>query len=165
MNKYLVGIGIACLLLSTGCSSSKENMVKQEINKQEDREVKEIIFPKGVKETGEASMQLITNGEQQGENQIPILKVDPKLNLAQIQLELKGLNENETAYIYVDKKFITKEEVTKVFSTFVNLEGELLKVGEHTVSIVQFKDEKSKKEIRNYKEVKFKIEQGAVESR
>ncbi|MGR5985967.1 hypothetical protein ACUC2M_19140 [Bacillus cytotoxicus] len=63
-------------------------------------------------------------------------------------MELKGLNENETAYIYVDKQFITKEEVTKAFSTFVNLEGELLKTGEHTVSIVQFKDEKSRKEIQ-----------------
>ncbi len=40
---------------------------------------------------------------------------------------------------------LQKEEVTKAFSTFVNLEGELLKTGEHTVSIVQFKDEKSRK--------------------
>lgn len=166
MNKFLVGLGISCLLFSAGCSSKKEVVTKQKIEQQEQSHEKntKVNFPIDAKETGEASMKVITNHEQKEEESTPILKVDPKLGMAQIQLELEGLNEKEAAYIFVDQKLITKEEVTKVFSTFINLEGDLLKDGEHTVAIVQFKDNTSKKELKNYKEAKFKIEQGTVES-
>ncbi|MEH7460491.1 hypothetical protein V7183_25820 [Bacillus sp. JJ1127] len=155
LNKFFVGIGIGCLLLSTvaGCSN------KQDVNKQEQsKEETKVVFPKGAKETGKINMKLITNNEQQNEEAVPVLKVDPKLELAQVQVELEGLSEKESAYIFVDKKYITKEEAAKVFSTFINLEGDLLKKGEHTVSIAQFKDNDPKKAVTSYKEVKFKIE-------
>ncbi|MFJ8356654.1 hypothetical protein ACIQ69_25820 [Bacillus paramycoides] len=158
MNKYVVGIGISCLLIGTGAGCSNEQG-KQEVKLQEEnKEEPKVAFPKEAKETGKVNMKLITQNDQQEEGGIPVLKVDPKLELAQIQIELEGLTEKEEAYIYVDQKFVTKEEVTKIFSTFINLEGNLLKKGEHTISIAQFKDKNPKKELENYKEAKFKID-------
>ncbi|MFB7121816.1 hypothetical protein [Bacillus tropicus] len=161
MNKYVIGIGISCLLIGTGagCSNGQEEQAKQEVNLQEEnKEEPKVAFPKEAKETGKATMKLITHNDQQEEGGIPVLKVDPKLELAQIQIELEGLTEKEEVYIYVDQKFVTKEEVTKIFSTFINLEGNLLKKGEHIISIAQFKDKNPKKELKNYKEAKFKID-------
>ncbi|PEA54857.1 hypothetical protein CON64_10940 [Bacillus pseudomycoides] len=155
MNKFFVGIGISCLLLGTvaGCSN-KQDVKTQEQSKEETK----VAFPKGAKETGKMNMKLITNNEQQNEKGVPVLKVDPKLELAQVQIELEGLSEKENAYIFVDKKYITKEEAAKVFSTFINLEGDLLKKGEHTISIAQFKENDPKKAVTSYKEVKLEIE-------
>lgn len=155
LNKFFVGIGISCLLLGTvaGCSN-KQEVTKQEQSKKETK----VVFPKGAKETEKITMKLITNNEQQNEKEVPVLKVDPKLELAQVQIELEGLSEKESVYIFVDKKYITKEEAAKVFSTFISLEGDLLKKGEHTVSVAQFKDNDSKEAVTSYKEAKFKIE-------
>ncbi|PES99220.1 hypothetical protein CN491_02760 [Bacillus cereus] len=161
MNKYVVRMGISCLLIGmgAGCSNKQEEQTKQEVKQQEENiEEPRVAFPKEAKEIGEVNMKLITHNDQQEEGGIPVLKVDPKLELAQIQIELEGLSAKEEVYIYVDQKFVTKEEVTKIFSTFINLEGELLKKGKHTISIAQYKDKSPKKELKNYKEAKFKID-------
>ncbi|MBY0599560.1 hypothetical protein [Bacillus bingmayongensis] len=161
MNRFVVGIGISCLLIGTGagCSNKQEEQVKQEVKKQEEgKEETKVAFPKEAKDTGKVNMKVITNNDQQGGEGVPVLKVDPKLELAQIQIELEGLSEKEEAYIYVNQKFVTKEEGTKIFSTFINLDDDLLKKGEHTISIAQFKDNNPKKELKNYKEAKFTIE-------
>jgi hypothetical protein len=60
--------------------------------------------------------------------------------------------------LYINKIFINKIQGGELVQTGVELEGDNLKLGEYTLSAVQYEDNDPTKSVVEYHEAKYKIE-------
>jgi uncharacterized lipoprotein len=165
MKKLL--IGMLAIGLLAGCGSQSTTNEKSE--KTAKNEVKTTETAKKTEETqqkskypfpnsapvGTAKLTVSTlSGNSDGGN-IPVLFVQPN-QLIQIDAMMENFQGDKQTFIYVDKIYNSTEQAGQMHQTSVNLQGNDLKVGVHTVTSAQFdNDDPTTGKVVNYVEAKY----------
>ena len=92
-----------------------------------------------------------------GENgNVPKITLPSDTIISQVEVDTKGLDATHVTYVYVDGTYETKGNFAQAQMT-VNLKGDLLKAGTHTVEVVQFDTDDPSGKVILYKKSQFEI--------
>jgi hypothetical protein len=168
---FILGLLTACGANSTG-SESKETEAsseKTETNTESTEtkekttakeEVVESKYPFPSSEpTGEGKITVSTPAGDSSDGSAPVLFVSPDNVLVQIGLDLETFQGDKQTFIYIDKIFKNTEQVGELSQTSLDLDGNNLKVGEHTVTAVQFENDDPEGTVINFVEAKYEIKE------
>ena len=157
MKKIMLCLLAFSMVAATGCSKQTEsgNPTQSEnpqTNADTKGEAKKVDLPYG-EDIGTGTMYIATPAGTSEDGNIPDLLVSNAM-MIQIGLNAWGFDGSLLSYVYFDGEFYSKEQLADT-QTSITLQGDMLKPGEHTISVVQYANNEEGGEIVTYKEGKF----------
>lgn len=168
MKKLLIMLFLAAVLTACGNDSqdesndnaSSENNTQEE-NQKVDEETSKYPFPEDSEPVGNATVTITTASGSSEDDNVPVLIVQQDTLMEQIGMDLANFEGDKQTFVYADKKFVQAEQVGELTQTSLDVEGNLLEPGTHTVTAVQFEGDDPNGQIINYTEAKFEVKEGA----
>lgn len=152
----LLSLMIVAGLASCGGSDKKDEEKNQTQTEQTDEKAK-VDELKGDHSDTEAGVFYVKTAEGTSEDgNVPVLHVSKDTELTQIEVVATDMV-GQTQYLYVDKKKVDEQEGD--FQAVIDLKGDALKPGVHTVNAVVYKDNDPDKEIVSFKTAKFEVKE------
>ncbi|KZE06656.1 hypothetical protein B4117_1817 [Bacillus mycoides] len=119
----------------------------------------ECPFPKETKLVGTGEITIITSEGNLDNENLPVMYVNEDTLVMEFTMNLVGFEKGEAVYIYMDKIFEKTEQSLDLTQTTITLKKEMLKLGVHTVTAVQFKDNNPLGKILSFIEMNFEIKE------
>lgn len=107
-------------------------------------------------EVGNGIFILSTAGGTSENGNIPVLYVEKDAIIIQIGIETSNFDGNKLSYIFIDGALIDKQQLADSQSV-IDLSGDLLAVGTHSVEIFQYEDDNENGNVLTYKSAKYEI--------
>lgn len=149
-------------VMMSGCGMEKEQKeeMKTETKKEtvvesEQEEEIGVELPIGT-DVGTGTMYLATAGGTTENGNVPDVLAEKETILMQMEVDTEGFDSTKISFVYIDGEFKTKEQFGDSQST-IDIEGDSMKEGEHTVSVVQYENNEESGNIITYKEAKYNI--------
>ena len=156
----MVGAGLALSLALTACGGAPQQNTQsttQPQTKQEQQAPAKKDFDGSKQaEVGEGSVMLSTAAGTTENGNVPKLTISKDTQLTQIEVDTKDLDRSAVTHIYVDGIENTKGNYGDSQNT-INLSGDALKAGDHTVEVVQFKGDSTSGEVVFYRKLSYQI--------
>jgi len=156
LKKFIIA-GLSVLLL-VGCGTPKEkedaqsNQEEQVVNASDENMV---VFPEGVMPVGEGKVKVITpNGTSENGN-IPTVFIKKDTLIQQVELELSNFQNDIETFVFVDKVYADKHQVTSTTQTTVQLKEKTLETGSHTITAVQYENNDPKGKVISFNQATF----------
>ena len=159
MKRGLTIFFCALFLLSfQGCGSGTVKNAKQELKPKVEETKPELkgVLPEGQKETGSGKIYVSTASGQTQTSVVPVLYVKGDEAAIQIGLKTENLSPSSLSYIYVNKVFLSKEQLSNS-QISLNLPKDILKPGVYTVAVVQYENNDTTAKVIEYHEGKFEV--------
>lgn len=169
--KKLIATGFVVGLL-TGCGSVESvNDTKNQPQQNQKAEankgkIKDYPFPTETGSLGEGELIITTSEGNSKNGKVPAEMMEDVL-IAHLLVKLAKFQEDKLIFFYYDKKFHFKEQAEKlresgvivdgVVETTLDLSGDQLKPGIHTITAVQFEGDEPSGKLLNFTEAKFEI--------
>ncbi|MFP9131282.1 hypothetical protein [Niallia sp. BSM11] len=168
MKKLLIMIFLATVLTACGNdsqdknndNSSSENSTQND-NQKVDEEESKYPFPEDSEQVGNATVTITTASGSSEDGNVPVLIVQQDTLMEQIGMDLANFQGDKQTFVYADKRFVQAEQVGELTQTSLDVEGNLLDTGTHTVTAVQFEGDDPNGKVINYTEAKFEVKEGA----
>lgn len=160
MKKIIITMSLIFSLGLVGCGQKTEvkqtntNEVKQETKAEIKNEFK---FPEGQSKVGKGTIYISTPSGTSENGSVPVLMVEKDTSITQIGLNASNFDGSKVSYIYVNKKFVQKEQLGEMTQSSLNLEGDLLKDGTYTVSVVQYENDDINGKVTQFIETKYEV--------
>lgn len=107
-------------------------------------------------DTGDGTFLLVNaSGNTENEN-IIVVYVSADTTLEQIGYETSGMNGGSLSYLYIDGVLSTKEQLGDSQGT-LDLSGDALSIGTHTVEAVQYENDSVDADVTVYKSASYEI--------
>lgn len=158
--------------LLTGCGSVESvNDTKNQPQQNQKAETntektKDYPFPTETGSVGEGELIIATSEGDSKNGNVPSEMMEDVL-IAHLLVKLAKFQEDKLIFFYYDKKFHFKEQVKElkktgiivdgVVETSIDLSGDQLKPGIHTITAVQFEGDEPSGKVLNFTEAKFEI--------
>lgn len=117
-------------------------------------------FPETVTEQGEGIVIVRTPSGDSANNNVPFEIVQSDVSLTQIGYDLEDWDSSKEVFVYINKVFYEAVQSGGRYQGSLNLQGDLLKPGEYTVSAIQFEGNEPTGAVVSYKEAKYEVEEG-----
>lgn len=108
--------------------------------------------------TGNGTMMLSTAGGTSEGGNVPTVFASKNDMLIQIGVDTTGFDGSHLSYIYIDGMLNISEQLADSQIT-IDLSGDALKVGQHTVEVVQFDTDKQDGTVITYKSAAYEIKE------
>jgi len=105
---------------------------------------------------GNGIIEIVTPSGSSKEGNIPFIFINSDTSLTQIGLNTSGFNGAKLSFIYIDGMLNDKKQMAE-FQGTLNLSGELLSQGIHTLEVVQYADDTPTSNIILYKSAKYEV--------
>jgi hypothetical protein len=172
MKKLLFIIVALSFILLGACSSEGDSTEKnnnttssQDNESTEGKDVteteSEYPFPENAEPVGDASIVVSTPAGDSSDGNAPVLFVNEDDLLIQIGLDAENFQGDKETFVYINEKFFITEQFGEMNSTSLDLQGDLLKPGEYTVTAVQYEENDPAKAPVNITEAKYKVEKSS----
>jgi hypothetical protein len=170
----IVGLLVACGNQEEGNNSdnvaTEENQTNEPVEsneneaeekpEEEELEVVESEYPfPQVEPTGEGNMIISTPSGTSEEGNVPVLFVSEEDLIIQIGLDLENFQGDKQTFIYIDEIFLTTEQAGELTQTSLDLQGNNLKVGKHTVTAVQYENDEPTANVLNFVQAQYEIKE------
>ena len=156
----MVGAGLVLSLVLTACGGAPQQNTQstaQPQTKQEQQAPAKKDFDGSKQaEVGEGSVMLATAAGTTENGNVPKLTIQKDTQLTQIEVDTKDLDRSAVTHIYVDGIENTKGNYGDSQNA-ISLSGDALKAGDHTVEVVQFKDDDASGEVVFYRKLSYQI--------
>lgn len=156
----MVGAGLVLSLALTACGGAPQQNTQstaQPQTKQEQQAPAKKDFDGSKQaEVGEGSVMLSTAAGTTENGNVPKLTIQKDTQLTQIEVDTKDLDRSAVTHIYVDGIENTKGNYGDSQNA-ISLSGDALKAGDHTVEVVQFKDDDTSGEVIFYRKLSYQI--------
>ncbi|MGH4050935.1 MAG: hypothetical protein ACREVX_06220 [Clostridium sp.] len=157
MKKSIAILSIILITLSfVGCSSPSKNEEitnkKTVVEKKAEPtvEVIRIKTPAGIKDTGKGRIEIDTPSGNSNDGVVPFIYADKETVLTQIGLNAWEFDGAKLSYIFVDGILNFKDQLGDT-QTSITLKENDLKIGNHTVEVTQYDNDKMDGKISTYK--------------
>lgn len=107
-------------------------------------------------DTGDGTFYIACAGGTSEDGNIPVIFADSDLMLMQIGINTEGFNGSALSYIYVDGMLASKEQLADS-QMALDLSGDMLSVGIHTVEVVQYESDDTTGNMVTYKSASYEI--------
>ena len=151
-------------LMLWGCGSSDTNGTGQPETQHKQNTVQKqskYPFPEGAEIKGNGQLIISTPSGTSEDGSIPILFVNENVLLIQIGADLMDWEGDKEVFFYIDEFFVEAQQGGEMLSVSLDLEGDHLKPGLHTVSAVQFVNNDPSKGVVSYQQATFEIKAGS----
>lgn len=156
----MVGAGLALSLALTACGGAPQQNTQSTAQPQTKQEqqapAKKDFDGSKQKEVGDGSVMLSTAAGTTENGNVPKLTIQKDTQLTQIEVDTKDLDRSAVTHVYVDGIENTKGNYGDSQNT-INLSGDALKAGDHTVEVVQFKGDSTSGEVVFYRKLSYQI--------
>lgn len=156
----MVGAGLALSLALTACGGAPQQNTQSTAQPQTKQEqqapAKKDFDGSKQKEVGDGSVMLSTAAGTTENGNVPKLTIQKDTQLTQIEVDTKDLDRSAVTHVYVDGIENTKGNYGDSQNT-INLSGDALKAGDHTVEVVQFKGDNASGEVVFYRKLSYQI--------
>jgi PBP1b-binding outer membrane lipoprotein LpoB len=109
--------------------------------------------------TGNAKLTVSTPAGNSSSGTTPVLFVKPDDAIIQIGADFENFQGDKQTFIYVDKIFNSTEQAGQMTQTSVDIQGDSLKPGVHTVTAVQFENNDPAGKVINFVEAKYEVKE------
>ncbi|EJR61909.1 hypothetical protein IIO_02817 [Bacillus cereus VD115] len=156
MKKFIIA-GLSVLLL-VGCGAPKEkedaqsNQEEQVVNASEESMV---VFPEGAVPIGEGIVKVITPDGTSENGNTPTVFIKKDTLIQQVELELSNFQNDKETFVFVDRIFADKHQVTSTTQTTVQLKEKTLETGSHTITAAQFENNDPKGKVISFNQATF----------
>ncbi|MBK1809333.1 hypothetical protein JHL18_01565 [Clostridium sp. YIM B02505] len=166
MKKILVSLIVGVLSLSlVACGQAKDSkQATTEPTKQEQKQPEEpkkessVNFPEGQSESGKGKIFVSTPAGTSENGNVPAILVKSDTLITQIGLNAQEMDGSKISYIYINKNFISKEQLANG-EVSLDLKEENLKAGTYTVGVIQFDNDQPSGKVVTYHETKYQVKQ------
>lgn len=156
----MVGAGLALSLALTACGGAPQQNTQsttQPQTKQEQQAPAKKDFDGSKQaEVGEGSVMLSTAAGTTENGNVPKLTISKDTQITQIEVDTKDLDRSAVTHIYVDGKEVYKGNMGDSQQS-IDLSGDALKAGNHTVEAAQFKGDDASGEVIFYRKLGYQI--------
>lgn len=119
-------------------------------------EVAEKDFSGDYTDTGAGTIEVITPSGSSADGTVPLIMIEPNTLLDSIGLNAWEFDGSKISYIYVDGMLQSKEQLADT-QTSVELRGDMLAEGEHSVEVVQYDNDDPSGNVVTYKSAAYEI--------
>lgn len=109
-------------------------------------------------DTGDGTMILSTVGGTSESGNVPAIFASKDDMLIQVSIDTEGFDGSHLSFIYIDGMFNTSEQLADS-QVSIDLSGDALNVGQHTVEVVQFDTDEQDSEVITYKSTMYEIKE------
>lgn len=110
----------------------------------------------GLSDTGDGTFTLRGPGGSTEGGATLTVYADSSTSMMQIEYDTKNVNGNALSYVYIDGKQTDKAQVG-TSQHVLDLSGDALKAGTHTVELVQFENDDPAGTVTTYKSAQYEI--------
>lgn len=126
--------------------------------KEETKVESEFKFHEGQSQVGKGTIYVSTPSGTSENNNVPVLMIEKDTAITQIGLNASHFDGSKISYVYINKEFVDKMQLGEMTQTSLDLQGDLLKPGIYTVSVVQFdNDDPNTGKVTQFVETKYEI--------
>ena len=109
-------------------------------------------------DTGDGTFLLVNGSGNTESGNVIVLYVSADTSLEQIGYETSGMNGGALSYIYIDGMLSTKEQLGDSQGS-LDLSGDFLASGTHTVEVVQYEDDSEENAVTVYKSASYEVKE------
>lgn len=149
--------GLTVIMLA-GCGEIQDTEHMNEKNTEQFVDVEgatKYSFPKQSNATYEGSVTVITPAGTSEDGNIPTVFIKKDTIIQQVEIELSDFQEDKEIFLYVDESFEDRHRVSHFTDTTMELKGETLEPGIHTITAIQFENDDPSGQVVSFAEAKF----------
>lgn len=109
-------------------------------------------------DTGDGAFLLVNASGNTENGNVIVVYVSADTALEQIGYETSGMNGGALSYIYIDGMLSTKEQLGDSQGS-LDLSGDSLSAGTHTVEVVQYEDDSEENAVTVYKSASYEVKE------
>lgn len=158
---FLLVFMLSTLLIACGNDASESTAPASESETVEVEEPKAVAkardLPEGdYAELGEGTVYIATAGGTSENGNVPVIYAAKDLILTHIGLTTWDFNGGALSFVYIDGMLTSKEQLGDA-QVSIELQGELLAVGIHTVEVVQYENDDPASAMTAYRVMQYEI--------
>lgn len=109
-------------------------------------------------DTGDGTFLLVNASGNTENGNVIVVYVSADTTLEQIGYETSGMNGGALSYLYIDGMLSTKEQLGDSQGS-LDLSGDFLSSGTHTVEVVQYEDDSEENAVTVYKSASYEVKE------
>lgn len=153
--KLSAALLVACMTMAV-CGCGNQSKPAETTEQVQTKEQKKDLPEGNYEDTGSGSMYLSTPGGTSENGNVPVIYAEADTSLMQIGLNTTDFDGSKLSFIYIDGMLLGKEQLANSQAP-LDLSGDSLSVGKHTVEVLQYEEDSPENTLITYKSAAYEV--------